>query len=355
MVIFMGIPLEINHSLINLVAKFYEHHGGIYSLIQLSDDLTNQKLNRATNHYSALASVVKDKHLLSIAEKNPEPNYITSLVPQSKLKDYLSYIKTLERFPEIFKPGKFPNFEQIVDINNRLLGLPKGKSNLRTKEKRIDIDFEENGVIRHKTTIVNTPADKMEQRFNAFLKWLNDNYQHINPLLLAAITHIKIAEIHPFQAGNGRMSKLLARGVLFSHKIDTKLLFIIDDYYLEEQYYYFDLIEDTIRTGRYERWLDFYLNGMLLTAMETNQLLSNYTAGTIDLENTRIIQLKERERNVLQIVKQEENISGAEIARRLSTTRQNAHIILTSLINKGLITKTGQNTGARFSYLKHKE
>ncbi|HRP37201.1 MAG TPA: winged helix-turn-helix transcriptional regulator [Candidatus Dojkabacteria bacterium] len=58
--------------------------------------------------------------------------------------------------------------------------------------------------------------------------------------------------------------------------------------------------------------------------------------------------LKPREKEVMQIIMDTQNSSGAEIGRELNMTRQNVNVIIKGLLKKGLIKKIGKNTGVRY-------
>jgi len=61
-----------------------------------------------------------------------------------------------------------------------------------------------------------TPPEPFEIPFKMqeLMDWLNDNYEHENPLLLSAVAHHELAKIHPFADGNGRTARLLMNLIL---------------------------------------------------------------------------------------------------------------------------------------------
>lgn len=159
-----------------------------------------------------------------------------------------------------------------------------------------------------------------------------------------------MAEIHPFKDGNGRISKLLSRGILYMNRIDREIILSIDDYFLKNQKYYFELIEKSILSKDYTDWIEFYSRALLHSMLYTSNLLRDLSCGAIDIVADRFIKLKPNERQVLQTLKENQNMSGAEVGRELDMSRQNANNILHSLLQKNLISKKGKNTGVRFVY-----
>lgn len=55
---------------------------------------------------------------------------------------------------------------------------------------------------------VTSPQD-IEKEMTEFLSWFNKNEKAINPIIFAALTHLKFVFIHPFVDGNGRVARLL--------------------------------------------------------------------------------------------------------------------------------------------------
>ena len=66
-----------------------------------------------------------------------------------------------------------------------------------------------------------------------FFKWYNTNKKKLNPVELAALTHLKFVTVHPFGDGNGRISRLMMNFVLYKHDYP---MFDID--YADRRSYY---------------------------------------------------------------------------------------------------------------------
>jgi len=68
---------------------------------------------------------------------------------------------------------------------------------------------------------------------SGFFKWYNVNKKKLNPVELAALVHLKFVTIHPFDDGNGRITRLMMNHVL--NKFDYPLMNI--DYNDRRSYY----------------------------------------------------------------------------------------------------------------------
>ena len=60
------------------------------------------------------------------------------------------------------------------------------------------------------------PAE-LDALLHEFFIWYNKNESKLNPVVLAALVHLKFVTIHPFSDGNGRISRLMMNFVLHKH------------------------------------------------------------------------------------------------------------------------------------------
>jgi Fic family protein len=59
---------------------------------------------------------------------------------------------------------------------------------------------------------------ELETLLHEFFRWYRKNKDRLNPVILAAMVHLKFVTIHPFSDGNGRISRLMMNFVLKKHK-----------------------------------------------------------------------------------------------------------------------------------------
>ena len=69
-----------------------------------------------------------------------------------------------------------------------------------------------------------------------YIEWYNTNSKKYNPVILAALIHLKFVTIHPYSDGNGRMSRFLMNFVLHRHNYP-----MIDIDYTNRKSYYLHL------------------------------------------------------------------------------------------------------------------
>lgn len=100
----------------------------------------------------------------------------------------------------------------------------------------------EAGKIRTRQNIVGNylppKPEKVPAELDKFFEWFRQAEKILHPFELAGLVHLKIARIHPFMDGNGRLSRLLMNHILF--KSNYPLLNI---YNSEKMLYYLVLRE----------------------------------------------------------------------------------------------------------------
>ncbi|MEW5896186.1 MAG: Fic family protein [Nanoarchaeota archaeon] len=86
---------------------------------------------------------------------------------------------------------------------------------------------EENCIIDAGGTLIDntTPAKFVEERLSSLVKWYKDNEKKLHPIVLASIFHNQFVYIHPFEDGNGRVSRLLLNFVLIKHGFFPVIIF----------------------------------------------------------------------------------------------------------------------------------
>ena len=96
-------------------------------------------------------------------------------------------------------------------------------------------------------------------------------------LLRAGLAHVQFETIHPFLDGNGRVGRLLITLLLCQAGMLRQPLLYLSLYFKQHRNAYYDLLNHVRRTGDWEAWLAFFLEGVKLTAegaVSTAQRLS---------------------------------------------------------------------------------
>ena len=95
------------------------------------------------------------------------------------------------------------------------------------------------------------PRAGLEQHVQQFLDWFNDSVQqhHLDPLLRAAVAHLWLVTLHPFDDGNGRITRALTDRALAQGDAKSIRLYAMSVAILDHRQGYYDILEQTQRGG----------------------------------------------------------------------------------------------------------
>ena len=97
-----------------------------------------------------------------------------------------------------------------------------------------------------------------------FLHTTKDN---IPPLVRAALAHVHFETIHPFLDGNGRVGRLLITFLLIDAGVLHEPVLYLSLYLKSHRQRYYELLDESgRRTGDWEAWLVYFLEGVIETA-----------------------------------------------------------------------------------------
>ncbi|MDE0262752.1 MAG: Fic family protein [Bryobacterales bacterium] len=97
-------------------------------------------------------------------------------------------------------------------------------------------------------------------------RFLHAEDDGLSVLLRAGLAHLQFETIHPFLDGNGRVGRILIALQLHDAKLLCEPLLCLSLYFKQHRSDYYFLLDYVRRTGDWERWLAFFLEGVKQTA-----------------------------------------------------------------------------------------
>jgi len=199
-----------------------------------------------------------------------------------------------------------------------------------------------------RTTEPHLTASKME----ALIIWTNERFerQDLHPLLIVSAFVYEFLSIHPYQDGNGRLSRLLTTLLLM--KLDYQFVqYISFEHVIEnrKEAYYRALMDG--QKNRYkekeriDKWMLFFLESLIEL---TRRLESKYET----YSKLKVV-LNERQQQIVAYVKEKETVQIKEIENSLENySRNTIKKDLAYLVNEGILLKTGAGRGVRYHVRK---
>lgn len=118
------------------------------------------------------------------------------------------------------------------------------------------------------------PRNRLDQELATFIHWFNssqtDNTLH--PLLRAAITHFWFVTLHPFDDGNGRLTRSLTDLALAQSEQQAIRFYAMSASILEDRKGYYQILEST-QKGLMDitAWLQWFLQTLLRSLEQAQQ------------------------------------------------------------------------------------
>ena len=183
------------------------------------------------------------------------------------------------------------------------------------------------------------------RRMEELIAWLDEQgrEKRLHPLLVVAIFAVVFLEIHPFQDGNGRLSRILTTLLLlragYAYVPYSSLESIIEQ---SKESYYISLrrTQGTIRSAEpdWNPWLEFFLRALhrQKTRLEKK------------MERERIIlaDMPELSVTLLELAREHGRITVAEAARITDASRHTIKDHLKALVDQGHLILRGAGRGA---------
>jgi Fic family protein len=149
-------------------------------------------------------------------------------------------------------------------------------------------------------TFVPPPHEKLAELLGNLEHYINDSYGTVPALLKAAIAHVQFETIHPFLDGNGRIGRLLITLILCKEGLLSQPVLYLSLYLKKHRTYYYELLNEVRHQGAWEKWITFFLEGLIETAQEATKNAKTI-ADLFAADKAKIATLKRAAPNALRV------------------------------------------------------
>ncbi|GJM00009.1 MAG: cell division protein Fic [Methyloligella sp.] len=206
-----------------------------------------------------------------------------------------------------------------------------------------DADGKQVGIVFETASPFDTPKLMTE-----LIEWVNEvkDESDLHPLLIIAIFIVVFLEIHPFQDGNGRLSRVVTTLLLlkagYAYVPYSSLESVIEQ---SKEAYYLALrqTQGTIRSDNpdWQPWVVFFLKAL------KQQMLR--LSAKVEREKILISALPELSVQILEQAKQHGRVTVADMVNLTGVSRNTLKMHFKSLSEKGHLVLNGKGRGAWYS------
>ncbi|GHU64876.1 cell division protein Fic [Spirochaetia bacterium] len=345
--------IKITPQMLSQIAELDEFKGTWINLSQLQPEQlkalrkisTIESVGSSNRIEGNMLSDTEVENLLSHIKKTPFKSR-----DEEEVAGYAELMDTIFENYEIipFSENYIKQFHQImlkhVGKDTRHRGNYKKLSN---SVAAFDSKGKEIGIVFETASPFDTPR-LMEALVEWTRKNLDDTYLH--PLLVIGVFIVHFLAIHPFQDGNGRLSRaltallLLKKGYIFIPY--SSIESIVE---LNKEAYYRSLrkTQKNIWSAKtdYEPWLSFFLSTLQKQKRHLEEKLKPIKQ---DIPKPAQIdtKLSKTALSILDLFKKKPQWTSAEIAEALNLNIETSKKAIKSLLNSGYLVKHGTTRGA---------
>lgn len=188
------------------------------------------------------------------------------------------------------------------------------------------------------------PAAQIENEMRIFLDWFNLE-QSTDLVLKSAISHLWFVTLHPFEDGNGRISRALSDMLLARSDEQSYRFYSMSTQIRKERNSYYDILEKTQKSGLdITSWLEWFLNCLLHSIENSEKLLEKIIyKHSFWLKHTRV-NINDRQRKILNMLMDdfEGVLNTTKWAKIGKCSQDTALRDIQDLIEKGIMVKSEQ-------------
>ena len=196
-------------------------------------------------------------------------------VPLDDVREVSNYVAALEHGLRRLREN-FPLSNRLIrEIHSVLLSGGRGSTKTPGEFRRSQNWI--GGTRPGNAVYVPPPHTAVPDCMTSFENFLHAEADGLPVLLRAGLAHVQFETVHPFLDGNGRVGRLLITLLLCHAGVLRQPLLYLSLYFKQHRDTYYDLLNHVRRTGDWEAWLAFFLEGVKLTAegaVSTAQRLS---------------------------------------------------------------------------------
>ena len=340
--------LVITPRLLDQIAKIEEFKGRWREITWLSHEVLARLRRTATiesvgSSTRIEGSKLSDREVESLLESLKRESFASR--DEEEVAGYAEAMNMVFDSADILTP----NENHVLQMHSVLLRFSSKDQRHRGAYKTLpnhvtafDADGKQLGIVFETTSPFDTP-----QEMEALTSWLlrRESQHDLHPLLVIGCFIVVFLKIHPFQDGNGRLSRILTTLLLLRAGYGYVPFLSLESIVEQNKEAYYRALRATQMTlsdpkPQWTPWLEFFLMTLWkqTVALETK----------VDALGQALQQLSAHERELLDLVEKLDNLSVAQAVAATGAKRETVRKRLANLVNKGFLILDGRGRGASY-------
>ena len=184
------------------------------------------------------------------------------------------------------------------------------------------------------------PSEVVPDMMTDFLTWINSDNTVIDPVLKAAVAHLWFVAIHPFDDGNGRLTRTITDMQLAKADGFPLRFYSMSAEILREKKAYYEILEHTTSNSTdITEWLEWFLNTMKSSILRAKETVKRVVCKSSFWQRHREIPMNERQVRVVNMLWDgfTGKLTSSKWAKITKTSQATALRDITDLIEKGIL------------------
>ena len=232
--------------------------------------------------------------------------------------------------------------------------FPTGRSGMykiKTAAWRDDVMQVTSGAMGREVVHFEAPApEKVATEMQSFLEWFEQE-QNLDPVLKAALAHLWFVTIHPFDDGNGRITRAITDLQLARADQSKKRFYSMSAQIQVERNKYYDILESTQKSDLdITEWLVWFLDCLLRSMDQTDETIAKTLIRAKFWEANRELELNARQQKILSMLL-DDFFGKMQVSKYAIITKTSADTALRDLqdlVKKGVMEMEGSGRGTSY-------
>lgn len=180
--------------------------------------------------------------------------------PNDDVEEVINYVDALEMGISLL--ANMPiSYRLVNEVHRILLSGVRGQEKRPGEFRTLQVWIGSPGSSIRNARFVPPPPDMLRDLFQDWEEFANADME-MPPLVKCALMHYQFEAIHPYRDGNGRIGRLLITLFLRESGVLSNPLLYLSAYFERNRQQYYDELFNVSATGDWERWLEYFLNGV---------------------------------------------------------------------------------------------